>query len=291
MTTTAARHAAQTAHPLGPDSLAWRLGFPRTGLLLAGRALFLQTAHPVIGAGVRDHSNFRTDPWGRLERTVDSLLVQLFGGTSTVAEAQRLREVHRSIQGTGFDGKHYSALNPEAYAWVHMSNLETALMFNDMFVRRLAPWERRRMVREWREVGLVLGVRDDLMPSTEDELHAYVDDMVRTTLRVNDTCVELLDSLSLTDVPPPYRAIPEPIWRAARPVGRSLVHLTTVGTLPVPLRDALGQTWTERDEQRLQRFASAVRTASPLVPKRALQYPLAYRATRAAKRYMKGRTA
>src|ERR1700728_2027640 len=85
--------------PLGPDSLMWQLGFPRTGLLLAGRALLLQVMHPVVGAGVRDFSDFKTDPWGRLDRTLVSLQVQLFGGARAVDEAERLRQVHRAIRG------------------------------------------------------------------------------------------------------------------------------------------------------------------------------------------------
>ena len=88
--------------PLGPDSLVWKMGFPRTGLLVAGRALMLQTAHPVVGAGVRDFSDFTRDPWGRLDRTLRSLQVQLFGGPAALGEAERLRRLHRGIRGTGF---------------------------------------------------------------------------------------------------------------------------------------------------------------------------------------------
>src|SRR5580698_10847417 len=108
--------------PLGPDSLFWQLGMPRTALLLAGRALLLQTMHPVVGAGVRDHSDYRTDPWGRLDRTITSLQIQMFGGQRAVDEAARLREMHKAIRGVGFAGEHYSALQPQAYAWVHLSN-------------------------------------------------------------------------------------------------------------------------------------------------------------------------
>lgn len=273
--------------PLGPDSLTWQLGFPRTGLLVAGRALFLQVAHPTIGAGVRDFSQFRTAPWSRLENTLESLQVQLFGGAEAKAEADRLRQLHRSIRGTGFDGRPYSALEAEAYAWVHLSNAETSLLFNDMFALPLTPAQKEQLYREWRQVGLVLGIPDREMPPDLAGLRAYVDDKIANRLQVNDTCRELLDSLSLRDVPPPYKLFPKPLWAVVRPFGRTLLHLTTVGTLPQSLRDQLGTPWTSRDEQRLRALAAAVRAATPLVPDRALHFAAGYRATRDARRYAK----
>src|SRR5688500_13141160 len=35
-----------------------------------GCALLLEVAHPLVAAGVADHSSFRTDPFGRLQRTL-----------------------------------------------------------------------------------------------------------------------------------------------------------------------------------------------------------------------------
>ncbi len=37
-------------------------------LLYLPAALVLQVAHPAVGAGVDEHSVFRTDPWGRARR-------------------------------------------------------------------------------------------------------------------------------------------------------------------------------------------------------------------------------
>src|SRR5665213_2706707 len=111
-------HIQQPVEPLGPDSLTWHMGLPRTALLVAGRGLLLQVMHPVIGAGVRDFSTFTADPWGRLDRTLCSLQTQLFGGAEAVDEARRLRQLHRAIRGVGFSGEPYRALDPAAYAWV-----------------------------------------------------------------------------------------------------------------------------------------------------------------------------
>jgi uncharacterized protein (DUF2236 family) len=277
------RSAAQA---LGPDSLAWRLGFPRTGLLLAGRALVLQVMHPVIGAGVRDFSDFKTDPWGRLDRTVTSLQVQLFGGAGAVDEAERLRALHGSIRGTGFDGVPYSALNQGAYAWVHMSNFDTLLTFDRFIAKQMHPDEREQLFAEWRQAGRVLGIRDEHMPSDLTELKAYVRDMITDTLTDNPTVRDVLATLHMRHIgPPPWRMFPEPLWRALRPLGRSVLRDTTVGTLPEVARQKLQLSWSESDQRRLRALALVVRTASAPVPDVVLQYPLARRAQVEAKRY------
>src|SRR4051794_36586952 len=80
------------------DSLMRR----RTGdwliLVVAERALLLQVAHPVVAAGVEQHSSFRQDPWGRLERTLSRVAAISHGPDPTGAAAD-LRAAHRSIQG------------------------------------------------------------------------------------------------------------------------------------------------------------------------------------------------
>jgi uncharacterized protein (DUF2236 family) len=245
----------------------------------------MQTMHPVVGAGVRDFSDFRADPWGRLERTLHSLQVQLFGGTRSVDEAQRLRALHKAIRGTGFDGAPYRALNPEAYAWVHLSNFDTLLSYHRWFGRPLGEHERITAYEEWKQVGRVLGIRDQFMPSDLSAFRAYVTEMVTYTLQDNATARDFLDSLRLSDIAAPsWHYFPEPLWRVLRPFGRQLLHDTTVGTLPPVLRRRLGMKWGPLDHGRLRGFALLVRTGSIPVPDRLLQYPLACRAQQEARR-------
>lgn len=277
-------HAAPM--PLGPDSLTWQLGFPRTGLLIAGRALLLQVMHPVVGAGVRDFSDFKGDPWGRLDRTLVSLQVQMFGGQGAVDESARLRQLHRSIKGVGFEGERYRALDPGAYAWVHLSNFDSLLAFDHWFARDLNYDRRERLYREWRQVGRVLGIREADMPVDVAGLRAYVADMVEHTLRDNATVREVLASLEMHEVgPPPWPLFPTPAWRALRPLGRFVLHDTTVGTLPPAVRQRLSLEWTPSDQRRLLLLGAAVRAASVPVPGRIMQYPLAYKAQVEARRH------
>jgi uncharacterized protein (DUF2236 family) len=284
----AARHPA----PLGPDSLVWKMGFPRTGLLVAGRALVLQTAHPVVGAGVRDFSDFSRDPWGRLDRTLRSLQLQLFGGPAALGEADRLRRLHRGIRGTGFEGERYRALDPEAYAWVHLSNFDTVLAGVRWFGPSLTRAEREQLYAEWRQTGLVLGIRQDRMPPDLEAFRSYVRHMVCDTLSDNETVRTLLSSLELKGVePPPWPLFPGPLWHVLRPLGRSFLHDVTVGTLPTPMRQRLGLPWTLLDRRRLQAAAILVRAAATPLPDRVLHYPMGARARREARLALSKRVA
>jgi uncharacterized protein (DUF2236 family) len=125
-TTTAAETGVE---PLGPDSIFWRLTGDWRTMLLAGRALVMQTAYPAVGAGVGEHSVYKTDPYGRLDRTMRSVMAQVYGGEHAVEEGRRLREMHRDIKGVDAKGRRYSALNPDAYLWVHATAYEGFLVF------------------------------------------------------------------------------------------------------------------------------------------------------------------
>ena len=80
----------------GPRSEAWRLNREAMLLLGAGpRALLLQIAHPLVAAGVADHSDFRADPWSRLSGTLGSYL-RIVYGTASAARG----EIRRSTTST-----------------------------------------------------------------------------------------------------------------------------------------------------------------------------------------------
>jgi len=85
----------------GPDSLTWRVNREQALLLGGGRALLLQLAHPLVAAGVADHSDFRSDPLRRLRRTLDATLAMIFGTTAEAeAAAAGVRAVHERVTGT-----------------------------------------------------------------------------------------------------------------------------------------------------------------------------------------------
>ncbi|KZB81761.1 oxygenase MpaB family protein [Amycolatopsis regifaucium] len=276
---TEARLSALT--PLGADSVAWQVVGDRRLLLGAGTALLLQVAHPVVGAGVNDHSNYPEDPWGRLDRTIDSLLSQVFGGPEAKAEAERLRELHQTIKGVDHHGERYHALHPEAYRWVHGSTFWTIVRMQEVFVHPLSRNEKSRFYAEWHRLGLLLGLREHHLPSNLEGFEAYFDDVVANRLEDNHTVRELLHSITMRDTPPPpWWFLPEVLWRPVRPAGGNVLTLCAIGLLPTALRERLSLKWTDGDERRLRRLSAITRAAGKRVPDRLRLYPKAYRAKR-----------
>src|SRR4051812_49835191 len=72
-----------------PRSVAWSYAGDARTMLGAGAALLLQVAHPTVAGGVRDHSNFAEDPWGRLLRTLDFVNLVIYGGPEAAAPTRR----------------------------------------------------------------------------------------------------------------------------------------------------------------------------------------------------------
>src|SRR5205085_4247200 len=101
---------------VGPDSVAWRFGSDARLYFVMLNPLLLQVAHPTVGAGVRDYSDFERRPWERLMRTLDYVTLLVYGGRDAIAAGRRLRAIHEAFQGIREDGQRYWALEPQAYA-------------------------------------------------------------------------------------------------------------------------------------------------------------------------------
>jgi uncharacterized protein (DUF2236 family) len=141
------------------------------------RALLFQSMHPLAMAGVAQHSDYRHDPWGRLQRTADYLAATTFG---PAGEAQRavdvVRRVHEHVTGTAPDGRSYSANDPHLLRWVHLAELDSFLVAHDRYgAEPLVGSDRDRYVAEVGVVARALGV--SAPPETErglrDQLRSY----------------------------------------------------------------------------------------------------------------------
>ena len=127
----------------GPDSVTWKLH--NDFCLLAGglRALMLQTMHPLAMAGVADHSNYRTDPLGRLANTSAYVGTTVFGTTAeATAAVATVKRVHRRVVGVAPDGRPYDANDPHLLTWVHHTLVDSFLRVVPPL--RLATAQRRR---------------------------------------------------------------------------------------------------------------------------------------------------
>jgi uncharacterized protein (DUF2236 family) len=251
----------------GPGSLTWRINGEAVLLLGGGRALILQVAHPGVAAGVAQFSNYRTDPWRRLYRTLDTTLKIVFGDAETSAAAQaRLRRVHERVSGTDDRGQPYRALDPDLLMWVHATLIDTSLTIYERYVRRLTPGERERYYGEMRALGESYAIPADAMPPTHCDFRRYWESMLADgALRVTDTTRDVADAVLCPDIFP-----------LAWP-GVELVRLVTVGTLPARLRAELDLPWSANRERALAASQAASRGLLPVLPALVRRFPGARR--------------
>jgi uncharacterized protein (DUF2236 family) len=245
------------------DAVMWRNSGDLRTSVLAVRALLMQVAHPMVGAGVGEHSVYKTDPWGRLWRSLNSLMTQIYGSERAVAEGRRLQELHRGIQGVDAQGRRYSALNPEAFYWVHATVLEAALIFQEKFDRPLSAAELDLMYDEWRRVGLMLGVREQELPVDLDGFWTRYH-QISAKLENNPVVQDVLHNgpkrpfwLPLTQRR--FDALNRPAMKLQRDI--------TTWTLPPDLCERFGlPPLTRSERRRLQRLAALTRFLGRLLP-------------------------
>ena len=221
----------------GPASEAWRLNREAMLLLGAGpRALLLQLAHPQVAAGVADHSDFRADPWRRLQGTLRSYLTIVYGTvTAARAEIRRLNELHRSITGPT-----YHARDPELSLWVHATLVDSTIVVADRWLEPLTRDRRARYYDETIPIGRAFGIPPELLPADLAAFETYVGKAIGPDgpVRVGPLARDLADAV----LHPPLG----PVIPAAAGLPPRLYSWTlwpAVGLLPSSIRAEYGLAW------------------------------------------------
>jgi uncharacterized protein (DUF2236 family) len=155
----------------------WRV-HADTAMFIGGiRALLLQSLHPVAMLGVSQHSGFRSDPWGRLQRTSRYLATTTYGA---IADAERsiriVRAIHGRVSGTTAGGVAYRADDPHLLGWVHVAEVDSFVTaFQAFGSGRLSDDEVDEYVRQSGTVAERLGVVDAprTWAETQELLAAY----------------------------------------------------------------------------------------------------------------------
>src|SRR5829696_2133989 len=158
-----------------PDSII-RVVHADASMFVGGlRALLLQSLHPLAMAGVAQHSDYRGDPWGRLQRTSTFLAVTTFGPAADAQRAvDRVRGIHQRVRGTAPDGRPYRASDPHLLEWVHIAEADSFLLAHQLY--GVAPLDQRGRdgyVADTARVATALGVPDP--PLTEKELRERIE--------------------------------------------------------------------------------------------------------------------
>ncbi len=157
----------------GPDSVAWRVHADLSTVTGGLRALLYQTLHPLAMAGVADHSDYRSDPWGRLRRTAQFVAATTYGTSEEAATAVAVvQRVHQHVRGTAPDGRVYSADRPDLLAWVHATEVDSFLAAYRRYGPGLDDADADRYVDEMAVVARAFGA--DPVPTSTAELQAVI---------------------------------------------------------------------------------------------------------------------
>ena len=214
------------------------------GMMTGGiRALLLQMLHPHALQGVLDHSNFREDMHGRLQRTARFIAVTSFGHRDDAMKAiERVNRIHAKVGGTLPDGSRYEATNPRTLAWVHVTEAQSFLAGYLRHVRPDMPGhEQDEYYRQFAVIARALGA--DPVPETRREAEALFREL-RQDLRPSTEAREVAQ-LVLSQRPEGTPIALQTMIAAEAvamlpPFARSMLHLQRPVLTALPARAA---TW------------------------------------------------
>jgi uncharacterized protein (DUF2236 family) len=227
-----------------PDTPIRMVHADLVGMMVGGiRGLLIQMLHPSALQGVLDHSNFREDMHGRLQRTARFIAVTTFGHRDrAIAAIERVNVIHEQVTGTLPDGAPYSARDPRTLAFVHVAE---ATSFLAAYLRHVRPdmpgHEQDEYYRQFAVIARALGA--DPVPENRNEAEAMLREM-RGELRASPEAREVAQ-LVLTQkpdgTPPGVQAmLGAEAVALLPPFARSMLDLQRPGLATIPARAA---TW------------------------------------------------
>lgn len=267
--------------PIEPGSRMWDEVGLITFSATAGTAFLLQTMEPSIAAVVDEHSVFRTDAIGRALRSIASVMMWVYGGDEGLTEADRLREMHKTLNTVDGQGVRHTALSSGPWAWVLLTGPYAFIEGAKYFSRR--PFDESEKEAYYQEnVQLMrnFSVAEKEIPATYADFVAHFEDVVENHLTDTLTARDFLRLTKSIPLPPALPRALLPLWRlVTAPIGR-LQYFATIGTTPEAARRKLGIGWSTADERRLRALGWFIARGVPLLPERLRYFPIAYRARR-----------
>lgn len=243
-----------------PESVIRRVGnSPLVPVLSGGAAVLLQVAHPLVAAGVVAHSDYRSDLWRRLLRTLQALYLIVYGSKEEADRAGAVvQAVHARVHGKTEKrlgvfpaGTPYAASDPDLMLWVHATLVEASLAGCNRFVARLAPPDEERYYREMALVARVFGVPEEAVPATLADFREYVQArLAGPEISVTDPARDVADVILDAPLPAPLRLL--------APGHR----LATAALLPARVRAEYALTWSPVHAAALAATVRSLRLAS-----------------------------
>jgi uncharacterized protein (DUF2236 family) len=260
--------------PLRPASdVSRRINAERLLLVAWLRAMLLQFAHPLIAAGVAEHSTFRrgtSAAFARLHQTVQAMLALTYGSELERDTALDLiRGIHRRVNGTLQNGcgrypagTRYSAEDAALLTWVHATLTESMVLVYDQLVEPLTAIERDRYCDDAAEAAIALGASSDVVPRSWATVQAYLDSRYRSgEIIVGQQALALAAAL-----------VSPGGGRLSRWLVAPSMSVVAAGLLPPHVRMQYGFAWNRRRERRFMRTMAVLRLIRRALPVRLTQW-------------------
>jgi uncharacterized protein (DUF2236 family) len=188
----------------GPGSVTWMLSSDLAGPVAGLRSLMMQALHPLAMAGVDQHSDWRSDPVGRLAATSAYVTTVSFGDRATAEQAAaRVRRIHEHVRGVdAVTGQPYAASDPALLLWVHATLADSTVEAARLFGTQLTDEEADRYIAEMVVAAELVGVPAAMVPASSAELDRYISSVrpeLRCTPAARESMSYLLDPPGLDD--------------------------------------------------------------------------------------------
>ncbi|KQR53870.1 hypothetical protein ASF88_03200 [Leifsonia sp. Leaf336] len=222
----------------------------------AGRALLLQIAHPAIGRGVAEHSDFASRLMDRFHATMTFVYASVYGSPEAFDRVRRqVDRAHRPVRASrSGDLPAYNAFAPELQLWVSSTLYATMIELNERVYGPLADASREQVYQDFQRLGLNLQLRQEAWPSDVAGFQKYWDEML-PQLVVTSTTRALAEQILRPNGMPV-------VLRGVLPASR----LVTTGLLPACVREQFGLPWDPAVERRFERRMSWAAAVYPRLP-------------------------
>ena len=159
-----------------PSSVAWRVSRDLSSPVAGLRALMIQALHPLAMAGVDQHSDWRSDPVGRLAATSSYVATVLYGKRDVAQRAaDRVRRIHERVHGVDPEtGREYAASDPALLLWVHAALVDSGIAGCALFGDELGRDDADQYVSEMVVAAHIVGIPAEIVPASRAELSAYI---------------------------------------------------------------------------------------------------------------------
>jgi uncharacterized protein (DUF2236 family) len=151
----------------------------------------LQLGEPAIAAALAAVSDYKSDPLGRINRTLGIERTVRFARADIVrSRLDHLERVHSRISGVAAHGLQYSALDPSLQLWVLATDFDTTVEIDRRFIGLLDSRSVEQFYDEQLAVFDRFSIPARLVPARYHEFREWFDCKVRE-LRVGDDAREL----------------------------------------------------------------------------------------------------